>query len=174
MEFLDEQGVQPCGHKAREKGILIKVFASCRSNEIPTEYCYSVSGSSNDKNTGIFRHLDKQLSETQETNSVNSSKLRCRHKTIDEPCTLQSGYTWRKFNALERVFLIRGKDRGEPAWHYVLLENDEDIKKFRAKLASGIVDVDNYGQVLKSGWGKNPPNEVRQEIEKEYFLSENC
>ena len=39
MEFLDEQGVQPCGHKAREKGMIIKVFTSCKS-EIPTEYRY--------------------------------------------------------------------------------------------------------------------------------------
>ena len=38
MEFLDELGVQPCGHKAREKGILIKVCASCKSNEVPTTY----------------------------------------------------------------------------------------------------------------------------------------
>ena len=42
MEFLDEQGVQPCGHKARERGMLIKMFASCKSNEIPTVFRYSV------------------------------------------------------------------------------------------------------------------------------------
>ena len=59
MEFLDEQGVQPCGHKAREKGILIKVYTSCRSS---TEYCYSVSGVDSDKNTGMLSYyLQKQL-----------------------------------------------------------------------------------------------------------------
>ena len=47
MEFLDEQGVQPCGHKAREKGMVIKVLTSCKSNEIPTEYRYSMGGVSN-------------------------------------------------------------------------------------------------------------------------------
>ena len=177
MEFLDEQGVQPCGHKAREKGILIKVFASCRSNEVPTEYNYSVSGSKNDKNTGMHFYTGGKLSETQKTIYINPSGLRCKHKNIDEQCTLQPGYTWRKFNAKNLITLVRGKDHGEPAWHYVLLDDDEEVqKKFRDKVASGggVVDVADYGQVLKSGWGRDPPNEVRHEIDKEYRLSENC
>ena len=30
-KFLDGQGVRRCGHSAREKGILLKVFAACRT-----------------------------------------------------------------------------------------------------------------------------------------------
>ena len=97
MEFLDEQGVQPCGHKAREKGMVVKVFASCKSNEIPTEYCYITSGTRNDESTGymIIRH-PKQLLETQTTDHIDSSHLNCTNKTICEPCTLPSGLTWRR------------------------------------------------------------------------------
>ena len=73
-QFLDEQGVQPCGHKTREKGILISVF---RSNEIPTEYLYSVSGTFNDKNTGDMIFLPhKQLLDSQKTNIIDSSTIR--------------------------------------------------------------------------------------------------
>ena len=97
MEFLDEQGVQPCGHKAREKGMVIKVFASCKSNEIPTEYRYSVSGTHNNKNTGTMGFLiSEPLLETQTTDRINSSLLNCNSKTIDEPCTLPPGLTWRR------------------------------------------------------------------------------
>ena len=39
MEFMDEQGVGPCGHAAQEKGILIQVLTSCLSNEIPCRVC---------------------------------------------------------------------------------------------------------------------------------------
>ena len=46
MEFLDEQGVQPCGHKAKEKGVLIKVYASCGPTQIPTQHQFSVNGAS--------------------------------------------------------------------------------------------------------------------------------
>ena len=28
MTFMDDQGVGPCGHAAKEKGILVKVYAS--------------------------------------------------------------------------------------------------------------------------------------------------
>ena len=96
MEFLDEQGVQPCGHKAREKGMVIKVFASCKSNEIPTEYRCSVSSTRNDKNTGTVSFSIKQLLESQTTDYLDSSELNCNSKTIDEPCTLQPGLTWKR------------------------------------------------------------------------------
>ena len=66
MEFFDEQGVQPCGHKAREKGMIVKVFASCKSYQVPTEYRYLVSGVSNDISTGEMEFwISKQLLESQ-------------------------------------------------------------------------------------------------------------
>ena len=99
MEFLDEQGVQPCGHKAREKGILIKVFTSCKSIEISTEYSFSVSGTDNDANTGeMILWASKQLSETQTTDCIDSSEINCTSMTISEPCTFQTGYTWKMFS----------------------------------------------------------------------------
>ena len=64
---------------------------------------------------------------------------------------------------------MRGKDKGRPAWHYVLLVDDEEtIQKFKDKVKSGTLDVADYGQVLKSGWGKDPPNEVKDWIDKQY------
>ena len=170
MEFLDEQGVQPCGHKAREKGMVIKVNASCKSNEIPTEYHFSVNGVSNDKNTGNLMYwISKQLLETQTINGIDSSFLRCNSNTIDEPCTLQPDSTWWKWREGLRVYLVRGKDRGQPVWLYVLIVDDEDTEqKFRATVASSRVDVADYGQVLKSGWGKDPPQEVKDWICKKY------
>ena len=96
MEFLDEQEVQPCGHKAREKGILIKVVASCRSNEIPTEYRYTVSGTHSERNIGMIAFwISKQLLRTQTIDSIDSSLINCTSKTIDEPCTVLPGLTWK-------------------------------------------------------------------------------
>ena len=97
MEFLDEQGVQPCGHKAREKGMVIKVFTSAQSTEIPAEYSFCVSGLSNDKDRGtlVFHSIRRQL-KTQKMEYVDSSKLRCRSTTINEPCTMSPDSTWKK------------------------------------------------------------------------------
>ena len=44
MAFLDEQGVGPCGHVAKEKGILIKVYTSCLVDEVPAELAFSTYG----------------------------------------------------------------------------------------------------------------------------------
>ena len=98
MEFLDEQGVQPCGHKAREKGILIKVFASCKSNATPTKYRFLARGTSNVEGTGLLTFkISKKLFHTQTTDSVNSSILICNSTTIDQQCTLPPGLTWSKW-----------------------------------------------------------------------------
>ena len=173
MEFLDDQRVEPCGHKAREKGMIIKVFTSSKSNEIPTEYCYSVNGVINDKNTGVVGYYScKPLMTTQTTNSINSSLLRCNSKTIDEPCTLRPGYTWSKFRAANRLYLVRGENHGHAVWHYVLLEDDDDVEKnYNAQVASGTIDISNYGCVLVSGWGKDPQKEVIKKIDNEYLIS---
>ena len=170
MEFLDELGVQPCGHKAREKGILIKVYTSCRSTEVPTEYRYSVSGADNDKNTGMLSYyLQKQLLKRQTTDGIDTSDLLCNSKTIDKPCTLRPRYTWKKWRESERVQLVRGKDQGEPVWYYVLLKDDENaVREFHEKLKSGNVNIAKYGRVLTSGLGRDPPKCIINRISEEY------
>ena len=112
MEFLDEQGVQPCGHKAREKGMVIKMLASCKSNEIPTEYRFSVSGIGNIKDTGmVIIWSSKQLLESQTTYHLDSSHLNCNSKTIDEPCTLPPGLTWKGQEEMRKKSSVSVKAR---------------------------------------------------------------
>jgi hypothetical protein len=112
MEFLDEQGIQPCGHKAREKGMIIKVLVSCKSKEIPTEYCHCVSGMSNDTSTGAVTFMmSKQLSETQTTACIDSSHINCDSRSIDEPCTLRPEITWRTLEEIKRKFSISVEGR---------------------------------------------------------------
>ena len=123
--FLDEEGVQPCGHSARDRGILIKVFASCQSNEVPHQLVYSIRACNNDKNKGTFfiqlRTIKVSEQNTQHVQIVNSTNLSCKNKSIDDPCTLNPGYTWHKDGIRSRLYLVRGKDGGHPAWHYILV-----------------------------------------------------
>ena len=51
MTFLDEKGVGPCGHAAKHKRILINVYASCLSHQVPRKLAFSVVGCTNDKGT---------------------------------------------------------------------------------------------------------------------------
>ena len=56
----------------------------------------------------------------------------------------------------ERIYLVRGTDRGKPAWHYVLADKHL-LGLFLKKTNGGSVDVADFGTVLCSGWGQNPP-----------------
>ena len=171
--FLDEQGVQPCGHSARDKRILIKVLASCQSNEVPHRLLYSIRANGNDKNKGIafIKGSGFEVAQAQHIQRIDPTYITCKNKPIDEPCTLKPGYTWHKWSASDRIFMVRGKDRDRPAWHYVLLVDDQDtIDRFK-ELTMGenagkyTTNVNDYGLVLKSGWGEEPPNDVKEWIE---------
>ena len=67
----------------------------------------------------------------------------------------------------KRVFVVRGTDRGRKAWYCVLLVDDpETIRIYKEKTQGEqggtlTVDVTDYGEVLKSGFGEEPPQEVK-------------
>ena len=166
IEFLDEQGVQPCGHKAREKGILLKVYASCLPSQIPTQYRYTVNAIDDDLNY----YTSKHLSDTQHTYGYNFTRIHCEKSTLSSKlCTVQPGYTWEEWRTTQRVHCVRGKDKGQAAWHYVLIEDDDEVlQSFLAKLNAGRLNVADFGRVLKSGWGKNPPKNIKEMIEDRY------
>ena len=176
-EFLDKQGVRPCGHSAHDKGILIKLNASCRANEVAQSLYNSTQVWKNDKNTrGLYCNPSK-AEDPQHYTWLNSTHIRC-NKTIEQPCTLPPDLTWQKQLAKEasdevgkRLYIVRGKDRGRPAWHYVLLpDNKEETKEaFKTQVRTGHIDVADYGKILKSGSGEEPPMEVKEWAEKEDF-----
>ena len=67
--------------------------------------------------------------------------------------------------AKESVFLVRGKAEGKEAWHYVEVER---IKPplFQEALKSGTVNIIQYGTILRSGWGNNPPQDIVDAMHK--------
>ena len=78
--------------------------------------------------------------------------------------------TWDQWRTAERTFLVRGEDRGCAAWHYVKVEDNLEYSNHDA-LATGHVDVADYGEIVKSGWGKDPTDDVEKEIEEKYFVN---
>ena len=65
------------------------------------------------------------------------------------------------------VYLVRGVDQGRKAWHYVLIHRHKK-EKFLAAIKSGTIDIAEYGMVIASGWGENPPQDLVRKIEEEY------
>ena len=80
----------------------------------------------------------------------------------------------------DRIFLVKGDDRGRPAWYYVLiLDDDEKMRLFTEKIqktndVERSIDLTKYGQVLESGWGEDPPNIIHDSLYGEVeFLANN-
>lgn len=172
-EFLDEHGVLPCGHSGNKKGILLSVTSSCSRAEVPYCLLYSIRAMVNDKNTGTLTSSEEgcQLSENQHPRKVSTLQITCESKSINNPCTLRPDYTWTKKREAERVYLVNGLDneRGYAVWQYVMLVDDEvTVEMFKEAVKQGRVDVREYGQVLESGQGDDPPNEIKDKLEREY------
>ena len=62
------------------------------------------------------------------------------------------------------VYLVRGKDKGREAWHYVLVKRNL-LPIFLKHTQGGTVDVAKFGTILFSGWGKDPPPEIVAKID---------
>jgi tetratricopeptide (TPR) repeat protein len=65
------------------------------------------------------------------------------------------------------VYLVRGKDSDRAAWHYVLIDQAE-LPVFLQMLETGSVDVSEYGKILYSGWGEDPPPEIVKTVKSLY------
>ena len=165
--FLDDVGVQPCGHSARKENILLGVQASCKSHQIPHTLLYSARGCGNDEDTGQLydKHCGYEVVQGQNTSQINNTTITCKKgASFADPCLIASDFTWDKQRENERIRLVTGKNRGRDAWRYVFLhDNDETEQLFEDKLG-GNMTLSDYGCVFKSGWGKDPPEELQQAI----------
>ena len=63
-------------------------------------------------------------------------------------------------------YIVRGKSRGRPAWHEVLLSSgdEEYTAQYKAQVATGRVDVADWGYILASGLGEDPPQSIKDKI----------
>ena len=69
------------------------------------------------------------------------------------------------------VFLVRGKDNGKPAWHYVwVYPNKKSL--FLEAANSGSLDVAEYGEIQVSGWGEDPDEETVRKIKEKFDIED--
>ena len=66
------------------------------------------------------------------------------------------------------VYIVRGKDKEMEAWHYVLVKDKALLPIFLKKAAGGPIDVSQYGKILYSGWGENPPDDIVNKVQEQY------
>ncbi|HEY1188089.1 MAG TPA: hypothetical protein VGE74_10555 [Gemmata sp.] len=65
------------------------------------------------------------------------------------------------------LFLVRGRDAtGRAAWYFLLVDPGKRAA-FR-KASAGELALNAYGRIVASGYGTDPPAEVRERMRAEY------
>lgn len=69
------------------------------------------------------------------------------------------------------VVLVCSSDQGRPAWWYVKCKSRIDSEKLKGVCRLGTketIPLNEYGEIIASGWGETPPEEIKKEIEEQY------
>ena len=164
---LDSLHIPPCVHRARENGALVKVFASCQSDQEAAEPCYSIEAVTVEDDGSIV-HSAKQLTEQKPT-WIDSTRLACCREP-DFPCpkTTFQHLTWE--NAVDRtrnLRLVRRREGERDAWYYLILHRagDNYLQQFQSQLKrDSSLRLSDWGYILESGEGQNPPQTVRDKV----------
>lgn len=69
----------------------------------------------------------------------------------------------------ELIYLVKGIDAGRNAWYYVLVDRLK-VQLFLKALNDDIIHLENYGKVLFSAYGDEPPAEVTGKLKEEYGI----
>ena len=165
---LDSLGVPPCGHRAREHGAIVKVFATSQPDEEAGEPCYSVKAVTMEKD-GVLRMRARQLSQ-QKSTFFDSTKLVCC-RDPDTPCPQTAFQQLNWENAVDRsvvIQLVRRKEGVQDMWYYVLLHRAGD-RTYSEEFESACrknpgLQLDDWGFVLECGEGKNPTQDVTDKV----------
>ena len=164
---LDSLRIPPCGHRARENGALVKVFASCQSDQEAAEPCYSIEAVTV-KDDGSIGYSAKQLTQQKPT-WFDSTKLACCREP-DSPCpkTTFQHLTWE--NAVDwttNLRLVRRREGERDVWYYLILHRagDDYLQQFHSQYKRGSsLRLSDWGYIPESGEGQNPPQTVRDKV----------
>jgi hypothetical protein len=67
------------------------------------------------------------------------------------------------------IYLVKGIDKERPAWYYVLVERLK-LSLFLKALNDDIIHLENYGKILFSAYGEEPPKDITDKVKKEYDI----
>ncbi len=84
------------------------------------------------------------------------------------PSTIKQVDPQKKMQA-ELIYLVKGVDAGRNAWYYVLVDRLK-VQLFLKALNDDIIHLENYGKILFSAYGDEPPTEITNQLKEEYGI----
>ena len=70
------------------------------------------------------------------------------------------------------IFLVKGKDTtNRQAWYYVTVDKSKK-DTFESLQGAQSLNLNDYGKILYSGYGDEPPEDIKKTMEDEYGFKE--
>lgn len=100
-----------------------------------------------------------QIMKKAETNQAAPTSMAGQNPEIDP----------KKATMADLIYLVKGVDDGRNAWYYVLVDRLK-VSLFLKALNDDIIHLENYGVILYSAYGDEPPQEITDKLKKEYGI----
>jgi len=111
------------------------------------------------KKTNTAQSLQSQPTVAQQSSTTSGVSQKAPIKQIDPQKKMQA----------EQIYLVKGVDAGRNAWYYVLVERLK-VQLFLKALNDDIIHLENYGKILFSAYGDEPPSDVTLQLKDEYGI----
>lgn len=126
-------------------------------------------------NSFAARFAKKTPQETAPSESEKKSKLQEILEKKEKEKTMTSQALENQVNPTthsqaDLVYLVKGIDDGRNAWYYVLVERLK-LSLFQKALNDDIIHLENYGKILYSAYGDEPPQDITDKLKKEYGIN---
>ena len=124
-----------------------------------------------------FKRNSSFTSQALQNKSEQAQKESIQFKIKQNSGVSQSGSTAKKQvdpkkkMQAELIYLVKGIDAGRNAWYYVLVERLK-VQMFLKALNDDIIHLENYGVILYSAYGDEPPAAVTDKLKEEYGIEE--
>ena len=164
----DSMGISPCGHHASEHGVVMKIWPSSQPESVAQELCM-VRNIVKISKDGYASMCPRPHKSDSVRSAVNSYFTYCPSK-LSNCCSLPDfcanlGWMGHVRSKPSLVRIVRGTDRGRPAWYCVLLDEGKE-NAFDEQMSTDEINLYVFGKVLQSGFGKDPPDDVSKAVNR--------
>lgn len=124
------------------------------------------------KNQSFAERFAKKPAMTQKNVLAESKKnsiAQKAEKKDDKIAQAAKAIDPQKKSKADLIYLVKGVDAGKAAWYYVLVERLK-LQLFLKALNDDIIHLENYGEILFSAYGEEPPEDVTNKLKAEYGI----
>jgi len=74
-----------------------------------------------------------------------------------------------KFGESSLIYLVHGDDKNKAAWYYIKVKRNLR-KEFLKNMHKNTINLDDFGNVIESGFGEDPPSNITEKLKLKYEI----